>query len=96
MSTITYQLVDGFVGRKTFDDVQSAIDWLRSLSKDKFRDVTLTDGKLNVVDGYDAIIKAYERNNDLWQGDADCIHLNTHGGIGGGCHCDTCTGWFCY
>ena len=96
MTTINYQLVDAFESYKEFDNVADAVKWMQGIDIDMFVYVSLTDGKLNEVDGYDAIVKAYNNNNDLWHGDADCIHLNTHSGIGGGCHCDTCSAWFCY
>lgn len=96
MTTINYQLIDTFENYKEFDTVKAAVDWVKGIGIDMFVYVSLTDSKLNEVDGYDAIIKAYELNSDLWQGDADCIHLNTHSGNGGGCHCDTCPAWFCY
>lgn len=96
MSTINYQLIDTFENYKEFDSIADVIKWMRGIGSDMFVYVSLTDGKLNEVDGYDAIMKAYDLNSDLWQGDADCIHLNTHSGIGGGCHCDTCSAWFCY
>lgn len=96
MTTINYQLVDAFENYKEFDNVADAVKWMQGIGKDKFQYVSLTDGKLNAVDGFDTIVKAYNNNNDLWHGDADCIHLNTHSGIGGGCHCDTCSAWFCY
>lgn len=96
MTTINYQLIDTFENYKEFDNVADAVKWMQGIGKDKFQYVLLTDGKLNAVDGFDTIVKAYNNNNDLWHGDADCIHLNTHSGIGGGCHCDTCSAWFCY
>lgn len=96
MTTINYQLVDTFENYKEFDNVADAVQWMQGIGIDMFVYVSLTDGKLNEVDGYDAIVKAYNNNNDLWHGDADCIHLNTHSGNGGGCHCDTCPAWFCY
>ena len=96
MTTINYQLVDTFENYKEFDNVADAVKWMQGIGIDMFVYVSLTDDKLNEVDGYDAIVKAYNNNNDLWHGDADCIHLNTHSGIGGGCHCDTCSAWFCY
>ena len=96
MTTINYQLIDTFENYKEFDNVADAVKWMQGIGIDMFVYVSLTDGKLNEVDGYDAIVKAYNNNNDLWHGDADCIHLNTHSGNGGGCHCDTCPAWFCY
>lgn len=96
MTTINYQLVDTFENYKEFDNVADAVKWIQDIGIDMFVYVSLTDGKLNEVDGYDAIIKAYNDNSDLWHGDADCIHLNTHSGNGGGCHCNTCPAWFCY
>lgn len=96
MTTINYQLIDTFENYKEFDNVADAVKWMQGIGIDMFVYVSLTDGKLNEVDGYDAIVKAYNNNNDLWHGDADCIHLNTHSGNGGGCHCDTCSAWFCY
>lgn len=96
MTTINYQLVDTFENYKEFDNVADAVKWMQGIGIDMFVYVSLTDGKLNEVDGFDAIVRAYNNNNDLWHGDADCIHLNTHSGIGGGCHCDTCSAWFCY
>lgn len=96
MTIINYQLIDTFENYKEFDNVADAVKWVQGIGIDMFVYVSLTDGKLNEVDGYDAIVKAYNNNNDLWHGDADCIHLNTHSGNGGGCHCDTCSAWFCY
>lgn len=96
MTIINYQLVDTFENYKEFDNVADAVKWMQGIGIDMFVYVSLTDGKLNEVDGFDAIVRAYNNNNDLWHGDADCIHLNTHSGIGGGCHCDTCSAWFCY
>lgn len=103
MSTLNYQLPSKFENYQEFDTVKDAVEWLiksqetfKRHGNEGFVYVSLTDGKLNVVDGYDAIIKAYDLNSDLWHGDADCIHLTTHSGNGGGCHCDTCTAWFCY
>lgn len=96
MTTITYSLVDLSDAERDFDSVKEAIDWMLNIGTDMFTSVSLTDGKENYVDGFDAIIHCYQQNNDLWAGDTDCIHLNTHGGIGGGCHCNTCPAWFCY
>lgn len=96
MPTLAYSLIDVPDAEKDFDSVQEAVNWMKHIGQDMFTSVSLTDGKENYVEGFDAIIKAYNNNNDLWNGDADCIHLNTHSGIGGGCHCNTCPGWFCY
>lgn len=96
MTIVAYSLVDLPDTERDFNNVKDAVDWMKNISRDMFNSVSLTDGKGNIVNGFDAIIDAYDQNRDLLAGDADCIHLKIHDGIGGGCHCNTCTAWFCY
>lgn len=96
MVTINYQLIDTFENYKEFESVEHAVAWIQSIGEDMFQYVDLTDDKENYVEGYSAILKAFNDNNDLWHGDAGCIHLHTTSGHGGGQVCATCGAWFCY
>lgn len=96
MVTINYQLIDTFENYKEFETVAQAIEWMQGIGEDMFQYVDLTDDKENYVSGFSDIIETYKKNNDLWQGDADCIHLTVGSGHGGGAVCKSCGAWFCY
>lgn len=96
MVTINYQLIDTFENYKEFETVAQAIEWMQDIGEDMFQYVDLTDGKENYVSGFSDIIETYKKNNNLWQGDADCIHLTVGSGQGGGAVCKSCGAWFCY
>lgn len=93
---IEYALIDTPDTDKEFDTVAEAIAWVQGIGEDMFTHVSLNDIYDNYVDGYSAIIKAYEDNKELYAGEDACIHLNTKSVIGGGIHCCSCPAWFCY
>lgn len=82
--------------KQEFKSVEDAVKWMMGIGSDMLPDATLTDGKSNSVKGFHKIIYKWEYNNDMWNGDDDCIHLKTSSGSGGGQHCDSCPAWFCY
>lgn len=96
MVIVNYQLMDTFERYREFETILEAINWMRGIGENYFQYIGLTDGKENYIDGYSAIIEAYKKNNDLWYGAADCIHLNVVSAHRGGAVCTTCGARFCY